>query len=262
MFDKLVVSTAQRRRGRTAKFFVCTSIVYLSAVGIAFALSILFATPKLADTASTGPGPVFFPLGGPREKPHDAGHPSVAPTKDPRNVESLEQIISNLGNSRPRVIQNALPPGTEIVGGLDLPPGDGGLGIPGIPASTGRDVSSGNVISDPPRPPDPAKSQPRAADKGKPLPVSSTVLQGKAIERVVPVYPELPKRIRLQGEVSLEVIISPEGRVESVRVVSGHPMLVNSAREAARGWRFQPTLLNGVPVRVTGVITFIFKLNE
>jgi len=92
--------------------------------------------------------------------------------------------------------------------------------------------------------------------------VSSVVLQGKAVERVVPVYPELPKRIRLQGEVSIEVIISPEGRVESARVVNGHPMLVNSAREAARGWRFEPTFLNGVAVRVTGVITFVFKLNE
>lgn len=261
MFDKLVVSTAQRRRGRTAKFFVCTSIVYLSAVGIAFALSILFATPKLADTASTGPGPVFLPLGGPREQPRDNRQTIVAPTKDPRSVEPLDQIVANLGNSRPPVIQNAFPPGPTTIGGLDVP-GGGGPGIPGMPVSTGRDVGSGNVIPEPPKPPDPPKSQPRAVDNDKPLPVSSTVLQGKAIERVVPVYPELPKRIRLQGEVSLEVIISPKGRVESVRIVSGHPMLVSSALEAARRWRFEPTLLNGVPVRVTGVITFVFKLNE
>jgi len=92
--------------------------------------------------------------------------------------------------------------------------------------------------------------------------VSSVVLQGKAIVRVVPIYPELPKRIHLQGEVSLEVIISPEGRVESARAVNGHPMLVSSAREAARSWRFEPTFLNGVAVRVTGVITFVFKLND
>jgi len=260
MFDKLVVSTAQRRRRRTAKFFVGTSIIYLSAVGVAFALSILFATPKLADTASTGPGPVFFPLGGPREKPHDNRQTTVAPTKDPRSVEPLEQIIANLGNSRPPVIQNAFPPGPTTIVGLDAP-GGRGPGIPGMPDSTGGYVSSGNVISDPPNP-DPPKPQPRAADNGKPLPVSSVVLQGKAIARVVPVYPELPKRIRMPGEVSVEVIISPDGRVESVRIVSGHPMFVQAALGAAWGWRFDPTLLNGVPVRVTGVITFVFKLNE
>ena len=260
MFDKLVVSTAKRRRGRTAKFFVGTSFIYLSAVAVAFSLSILLATPKLADTAFMGPGPIFLQQGGPREKQRDTRQTTVAPTRDPRTVESLDRIITNLGNSRPPVVQDASPHGTPTLGALDLP-GDGGPYIPGIPGSTGHNGSSGNVLPDPPKP-DPPKPQTRAADNGKPLPVSSVVLQGKAVERVVPVYPELPKRIRLQGEVSIEVIISPEGRVESARVVNGHPMLVNSAREAARRWQFEPTFLNGVAVRVTGVITFVFKLNE
>ncbi len=260
MFDKLVVSTAQRSRGRTAKFFVGTSVIYLSVVAVAFALSISLTTPKLADTAFIEPGPIFLQQGGPKKEQRDTRQTTVAPTRDPRNVESLDRIITNLGNSRPPVVQNAWPHGTPTLGAHDVP-GDGGLYIPGIPNSTGRDGSSGNMLSDPPKP-DPPKPQTLTADNGKPLPVSSVVLQGKAVERVVPVYPELPKRIRLQGEVSIEVIISPEGRVESARVVNGHPMLVNSAREAARGWRFEPTFLNGVAVRVTGVITFVFKLNE
>ena len=260
MFDKLVVSTAQRRRGRTAKFFVGTSVIYLSSVAVAFALSILLATPKLADAAFIGPGPIFLQQGGPKKEQHDTRPATVSPTRDPRNVEPLDRIITNLGNSRPPVAQNASPQGTAKLGELDIP-GDGTPYIPGLPASTARDASPGNVLPDPPKP-DPPKPQTRTADNGKPLPVSSFVLQGKAVERVVPVYPELPKRIRLQGEVSIEVIISPEGRVESARVVNGHPMLVSSAREAARGWRFEPTFLNGVAVRVTGVITFVFKLND
>jgi TonB family protein len=184
----------------------------------------------------------------------------VASTKDPTNVQPLERIVNNLGDPRPPVMQISGPPGTERVGALELPPGDGGPGIAGMPPSAGR-ASSGNVIADPPRPPDPPKPQ-LASEKAKPLPVSSTVLQGKAIDRVVPAYPELAKRIGVKGEVSLEVIITPEGRVESVRVVSGHPMLVSSAIDAARRWRFEPTFLNRVPVRVTGVITFVFKINE
>jgi len=88
------------------------------------------------------------------------------------------------------------------------------------------------------------------------------VLQGKAIERRTPPYPEIPKRMHVQDAVSVEVIISPEGVVESARAVSGHPLLRRAAEDAARGWRFQPTLLNQVPVRVTGVITFVFKLND
>jgi TonB family protein len=92
--------------------------------------------------------------------------------------------------------------------------------------------------------------------------IPSSVLQGKAIERRKPIYPPLARQIRLQGDVSIEVIIAPDGHVESARIVSGHPMLADKAREAALGWRFQPTLLNNVPVRVTGVIVFVFKLSE
>lgn len=261
MFDMLVVSTARRRRGRTAKFFVCTSIVYVSAVAFAFAASIFLATPKLADTACSAPGLVMFPVRRPNERLHNT-QPTVAPTKDPRNVQSLDRIVNNLDNSRPPVIQNTLPRGAAIDAERDPETGAGGPGIPGMPSQTGRDGSSRNVIAEPPKP-DPPRPTPRSTEPdNKPLRVSSIVLQGKVIERRVPVYPELVRRMRLQGDVAVEVMISPEGRVESARAMSGHPMLITAAVDAARGWRFGPTLLNGVPVRVTGVITFVFKLNE
>jgi periplasmic protein TonB len=261
MFDKLVVSTAGRRRSRTAKFFVCTSIVYLSIAALAFAGSIFFATPRLADTASSMPG-LVFPTGGPKEGSYKTQKPVVALTKDPRNVLSLDLMINNLSNRRPPILQSATPPGPVVFGDTDAREGTGGPGISGIPVQPWREGSSGNAISEPPKL-DPPKPAPRSVETdNKPLRVASIVLQGKVIERRVPVYPELARRIRLQGDVAVEVIISPEGRVESVRAVSGHPMLTQSALDAARIWRFAPTLLNGVPVRVTGVITFVFKLNE
>ena len=132
-----------------------------------------------------------------------------------------------------------------------------GLGVEGIVGGSGKGSEA------PPKPPDPPRPAPASVPAdNKPLRVGSVVLQGKVIERRVPTYPEMGIRIRLQGVVAVEVIISPEGRVESVRAVSGHPMLTQAALDAARAWRFAPTMLNGVPVRVTGVITFVFKLNE
>lgn len=262
MFDKLIVSTARRRRSRTAKFFVCTSIVYLSTAALAFAASIFFATPRLTDTATSAPRVVFVPTGGPKDGSYKVRKPVVAPTKDPRNVLSFERMVSNLSNSRPPILQSTTPPGPVVLGERDAQYGTGGPGIPGMPSQPGRDGRSGTVISEPPKL-DPPRPRPRLAETdNKPLRVPSTVLLGKVIERRVPIYPELVRRIRLQGDVAVEVIISPEGRVESVRAVSGHPMLTQTALNAARAWRFEPTLLNGVPVRVTGVITFVFKLNE
>ncbi len=261
MFDKLLVSTARRRSRRTAKFFVCTSTIYLSAVAFAFALSVLLPEPKLADSSSwrevlvaPSPPPGLRPTGV-VEKHRD---PESAPRQDLNNVMTYDTIV---GQRQSNPIASPSPHTIGDVGqDQGVPAGDPN-GVPGAPIAG---VIRGDVkVSDaPPRPPDQPKPEPRSATNGKPLPVSSIVLQGKVIERRVPIYPELPRRIRLQGEVAVEVIISPEGRVESVRTVSGHPMFTQSALDAARAWRFSPTLLNGVPVRVTGVITFVFKLSE
>jgi periplasmic protein TonB len=263
MFDKLVVSTSNRRRGRTVRFFACTSAVYLSVAALAFAASVYFTTPKLADTSLPAfDHEIFFPIvrTGPPEQ-HDRGPAPTASNQDPRNVQNLDKIMENLGNPKSTVVPSGPPGRTDVLGGPGVGDGDLGPGLPGIPDS-GTVIGSGNGPSLPPKPPDPLKPQPKPLDTTKPVPISSKVLQGKAIEKVVPVYPQLAKQIRMPGEVSVEVIISPEGRVESVRIVSGHPLFVNAARDAARGWRFEPTILNGVPVRVTGVITFVFKLNE
>jgi TonB family protein len=99
-----------------------------------------------------------------------------------------------------------------------------------------------------------------ADNKAQALKVSSPVLQGKAITRPTPVYPSRARMMRVEGTVQVEVTVSTEGLVESARALSGHAMLVAPAVDAARTWRFEPTMLNGVPVRAIGVITFNFKL--
>jgi periplasmic protein TonB len=56
------------------------------------------------------------------------------------------------------------------------------------------------------------------------------------------------------------VLISEDGRVEDAQVTSGHPLLRDSALQAAKRWVFRPTTLSGVPVKVQGVLTFNFTL--
>ena len=77
-----------------------------------------------------------------------------------------------------------------------------------------------------------------------------------------PVYPPLAIQARVQGTVLLEAIIGRDGRVENLRVLSGHPLLIRSALEMVRTWRYQPTLLNGDPVDVQTEISVIFTLGE
>ena len=257
MFEKLVVSTTQRRKHTTAKFFLGTVVLYAFALGAAFIVSVLVSDPRLADTSTlltlVGPPPMSGDTTPrtppPTRPPADAG-------RDPNHAMTLEEIMNHHDNRppvMPNIDQSPGGPGSIISEG---PPGFG-MG-PGVPGAVDSNV-------EPPPRPDTRTVKPApttTVTDNRPVRVTSNVLQGKAIERRVPVYPELVRRIRLQGDVAVEVIISPEGRVESARAISGHPMLIATSVEAARGWRFEPTILNGVPVRVTGVITFVFKLTE
>ena len=58
--------------------------------------------------------------------------------------------------------------------------------------------------------------------------------------RVAPVYPEIAKRMKITGEVKLEVIVDAEGKVKDVRAVSGNHMLEIAAEDAVRKWKFEP----------------------
>jgi protein TonB len=64
--------------------------------------------------------------------------------------------------------------------------------------------------------------------------VGGTVQEGKIVRQVAPVYPDLARIMRLSGQVRLEAIIAKNGKIENLQVISGHPLLVQSALEAVR----------------------------
>jgi protein TonB len=87
-------------------------------------------------------------------------------------------------------------------------------------------------------------------------------MEAKIIRRVMPVYPQLARQMRLSGTVRLEGVIARDGRVVNLQVISGHPMLVASAVEAVRQWIYRPTLLNGQAVEVIAPIDVRFILAQ
>lgn len=75
---------------------------------------------------------------------------------------------------------------------------------------------------------------------------------------VAPVYPDIARAAGISAIVILECTIDPSGRVTDVRVLSGHPLLNESAMNAVRQWRYTPTRLSGVPVAVLMTVTVRF----
>ena len=94
----------------------------------------------------------------------------------------------------------------------------------------------------------------------KPIPktISGGMINGKASNLVKPVYPAAARAVRASGAVNVQVTVDEEGNVISASAVSGHPLLCPSAVQAARESKFNPTLLSGTPVKVTGVIVYNF----
>lgn len=154
------------------------------------------------------------------------------PTKIPKKVEMIKE-----DEAPPPVVS------TGVVGGV---PG----GVPG--GSMGGVI--GSVLSSTPT------VAPKIATPQR-VRVSSGVQSGLLVRKVNPAYPPLARQARIQGTVILQALISKEGSITNLQLVSGHPMLAPAAIEAVKQWRYRPYLLNGEPVEVETTIQVNFTLS-
>jgi TonB family protein len=92
--------------------------------------------------------------------------------------------------------------------------------------------------------------------------VPESDLQSRAITEVKPEYPPTAKKMKATGTVEVEITISEVGLVIEAKAISGHLALRSAAVEAARKWVFKPAMLNGKPIRVKSVLTFVFVPGE
>jgi periplasmic protein TonB len=109
-------------------------------------------------------------------------------------------------------------------------------------------------------PPEPPVSTARAEAHVTRIRQGGELQHANLLRQVKPSYPQLAKAAQVQGTVVLEAIIDREGRVEGLKVLSGHPLLIPAAFEAVQQWRYRPTLLNGQPVEVLTQVTVNFSL--
>ena len=93
-----------------------------------------------------------------------------------------------------------------------------------------------------------------------PLRISRGVSAGMLMAPIRPVYPAIARAAGVQGTVVVEAVISSTGSTESLRVVSGPPMLRSAAVEAIRAARYQPYRLNGEATAVETTITVNFRM--
>ena len=105
-------------------------------------------------------------------------------------------------------------------------------------------------------------TKPKQPEPPKIVRKANNALLASAINRVEALYPPTALTARANGTVFVEVTIDESGNVISARPLSGPALLREAAVDAARGWTFQPTIMQGRPVKVIGPLTFTFNLPE
>ena len=266
MFTNLIESESHRKEfKRRSSFFLATVAAYaliLFAAGVAS----IYAYDARLEAQSSGLEILNWV---PSVTPPDRNRPEPprrTPASNNRGRVALQSVRPILYESASNPIKppdtisaapNTIPPAppNAVIGNYVadpvLPPSSGSGCVTCTGDSTGPEVRVPEAI--PPPVPTPIKPQTQR--------LSSVVLVSKAISLPKPAYPPMAKQISVEGPVAVQILVDEQGRVISAQAVSGHTLLLAAAKQAALQARFTPTVLNGQPVKIQGVITYNFVLH-
>lgn len=248
MFEQSLLELAQE--GGTRKPWT----VFVSFVLQCFLIGIMILVPLIYTEALPRQQLMTFLVAPPPPPPPPPPPAPAAIKVIPRELEAGRLIApKEIPKEIAMIKEEELPPPTAALGGVVG-------GVPGgVPGGSPGGVIGGIISSTPlvaPPPPPPKQEAPKR------IRVGGQVQQAKLLSQPKPQYPPLAKQARIQGVVRLEAIISKQGMIDQLRVVSGHPLLVQSALDAVRQWRYQPTYLNNEPVEVSTTIDVNFTLSQ
>ena len=244
MFEEMVVSNAKTKKTNKPWTVVLSMVLQVGFLAILILIPLIYteALPKtLMSSILLAPPPP----------------PPPPPPPAPAQIVKIKPV-AHLMEAGKLVAPKAIPKDIKIIKEEEMPDMGAGIagGVPGGVAGGSMGGVIGGVIGAggaPPPPPKPNVTRTR---------VGGAVQAAKLVNRVQPIYPPLARQTRISGTVKLHAIIGKDGTVQQLQVMSGHPLLVQSALDAVRQWRYQPTLLNGDPVEVDTEIDVIFSLAQ
>jgi protein TonB len=216
---------------------VLLPLIYTDTIDLrAFTQTLLVAPPPPPPPPPAPSAIQARPIKVPKRVFTSSGH-LIAPTAVPDRIAMLKE--------------EQLPPDV-VVGVAGGVPG----GVPGgqLGGVLGGIIDSGrNPLGGAPPPP---------AEKRAPIRVGGRVKAPNQVFAPPPVYPALARQAKVQGDVKLDAIIDEQGRVVELKVISGHPLLLDAAIKAVSQWRYQPTLLNDQATSIQLIVTVQFRLGE
>ena len=187
--------------------------------------------------------------------------PPPPPPPPPPEAPKVVKVIPRQFDAGKLMAPKEVPKQIAMIKEDELPPPSAAGGVVGgISGGVSSGVLGGilgGISSAAPPPPPVEKKAPPSRIR-----VGGNVQSAKLVRQPRPVYPQLAKQARIQGVVKLHALISKEGTIENLTLISGHPLLAPAALEAVKQWIYQPTLLNGEPVGVDTEIDVNFTLSQ
>ncbi len=170
-----------------------------------------------------------------------------------------KHVFTNAGKL---VAPTVIPQKIAMIKEEQIEPDLGGVagGVPGgVPGGQMGGVLGG-IISDASR--KTAIAPVPVVQNRAPLRVGGKIKPPRLISRINPSYPALARQTRVQGDVVLDAVIDTEGNVVQLQVVSGHALLIQSALDAVRQWKYEPTYLNDQVIAVQLIVNVTFRLDQ
>jgi protein TonB len=244
MFEDSLMESGGKLKSKQGATTVVSFVLQIALIGVLVLLPLVFteALPKQQ---------LMTFLVAPPPPPPPPPPPAAAP------VKIIKKMQSDLDNGQLRT-PTAIPKKVAMIKEDEAPPPSTGVagvvgGVPGgVPGGAMGGVL-GSVIAGTPT------AVPKVATPQR-VRVSQGVSQGLLVRQVKPTYPPLARQARIQGTVVLQALISKDGSIQNLHLVSGHPMLAPAAIEAVKQWKYKPYFLNGEPVEVETTINVNFTL--
>lgn len=278
MLDRLVESRDNGKHRRKIRGFlvsVGTVMTGLCAFGLVFSI---FSTSLAMGNGEIELSRLVAPAMIPEKKPvppepieeKAPARPSKSNIKIATRVQNIQRVDevpvklpSRISTSKSKF--RARPRGQYIISNADLDvPTSAGPKKPGNinQKGTGFATKAKTIVKEKAKPIVKTKktaAPPKLNTKKKDVILISDLVNGKAINLVKPRVTATIRSLGLRGSVKVKVLIGKNGRVISATGGTGHKLLLTQAIAAARRSTFSPTLLNGSPVKVRGLILYNFK---
>lgn len=238
----LELPSAEAHKSRGPLKMAASVVIHGVIVALLIFVPLYFAKDMIVPKKLVEPTYIFTP------PPPPAPPPPAGATQAPKAVVQQPKIVAPTPLVAPKVVPKTAP---EAVENATVAPDLGDAGVQGgVPGGVLGGVIGGSGTA--PGPPAPPKNPAVVR-------VGGNVKPPQLVQKVEPQYPTVARTAHVQGTVVIDAVISKDGSVISAHAVSGPGLLIPSALDAVKQWKYKPTYLNGQAVDLAMEVTVNFQ---